>query len=88
MLFGVLSTLIYRHGMLRIPGMVCGAFLIGYGAFRSLGELFRMPDAHIGFLSGGLTMGIILSLPMCVAGIVIILAAKRGLTGATQTRRL
>ena len=32
------------------PGLLTGAFLIGYGVFRSFVELFREPDAHLGFL--------------------------------------
>jgi phosphatidylglycerol:prolipoprotein diacylglycerol transferase len=50
------------------PGFVAGAFLAGYGVARVIGELFREPDAHLGFLLGGLTMGMVLSLPMLAAG--------------------
>lgn len=46
-----------------------GLFLLLYGVFRSLVELVRVPDAHIGYLAGGwLTMGQVLSLPMIIAG--------------------
>ncbi len=31
-------------------------------------EQFREPDAHLGFLMGGATMGQILSLPLVAAG--------------------
>lgn len=48
---------------------VTGLFLAGYGVFRSLAELFRMPDPHIGYLAWGwVTMGHVLSLPMIVVG--------------------
>ncbi|MGB0682631.1 MAG: prolipoprotein diacylglyceryl transferase [Magnetovibrionaceae bacterium] len=51
------------------PGLLAGVFLIGYWAARSFVELFREPDAHIGFLVGGITMGQVLSLPMLLAGL-------------------
>jgi phosphatidylglycerol:prolipoprotein diacylglycerol transferase len=48
---------------------VSGLFLILYGLFRSFVELFREPDAHLGFLAfDWLTMGQLLSLPMILAG--------------------
>lgn len=56
----------------RRPAAVSGLFLVGYGFFRLVAEFFREPDAHIGFLAGGwLTMGMLLSLPMIAAGIVL-----------------
>jgi phosphatidylglycerol:prolipoprotein diacylglycerol transferase len=54
----------------RPTGAVSALFLIGYGVFRLLVEFVRLPDAHIGYLAfGWLTMGMLLSLPMIVAGI-------------------
>ncbi len=51
-------------------GRIGGLFLIGYGLARSFVELFRQPDAHLGFLLGGVvTMGQILSLPMIIIGL-------------------
>lgn len=56
----------------RKPAAISGLFLIGYGLFRLVAEYFREPDAHIGFLAGEwLTMGMLLSLPMIVAGVVL-----------------
>ncbi|MBS0394562.1 MAG: prolipoprotein diacylglyceryl transferase [Proteobacteria bacterium] len=50
-----------------------GLFLIGYATFRMLIELVRVPDADIGYLAGGwLTMGMLLSLPMLLAGIAML----------------
>jgi phosphatidylglycerol---prolipoprotein diacylglyceryl transferase len=66
-LFAVLAFLI-RGGALRRPGLVIGAFALGYGLARSFAELFREPDPQLGFLWGGLTMGMLLSLPMILAG--------------------
>ena len=51
----------------RRPGLT-GAFCVGYGAARIVGELFREPDAHLGYLWGPLTMGMLLSVPMLAFG--------------------
>lgn len=57
---------------------VSGLFLIGYGSFRSLTELVREPDSHIGFLAfDWLTMGQLLSLPMVALGVVMMTLAYR-----------
>lgn len=62
----------------RPTAAISGLFLVGYGGFRFVAEFFREPDAHIGYLAGGwLTMGMVLSLPMVLAGIVVMLAAYR-----------
>ena len=67
-LFLVLAAL-WRFTQLRDrPGALSGAFLLGYGVFRMFVEQFREPDAHLGFLMGGATMGQILSLPLVAAG--------------------
>ncbi|WP_041793800.1 prolipoprotein diacylglyceryl transferase [Pararhodospirillum photometricum] len=58
-------------------GALVGLFLIGYGMARTTAELFREPDAHIGFLSMGVTMGQVLSLPMIVIGLVFLVRALR-----------
>lgn len=52
----------------RKPGQVAAAFLIGYGIFRFIAEYFREPDAHLGLLSMGLSMGQWLCVPMILAG--------------------
>ena len=52
----------------RPSGSVAGLFLLGYGIFRIIVEFARQPDAQLGFLSFGLTMGQILSLPMVLIG--------------------
>jgi phosphatidylglycerol:prolipoprotein diacylglycerol transferase len=57
-------------------GMLSGVFLAGYGIARIIGEHFREPDAFLGFLVGGLTMGQILSLPMVIVGAWLILRAR------------
>jgi phosphatidylglycerol:prolipoprotein diacylglycerol transferase len=59
------------------PGTLGGVFLIGYGAFRIFVEFFREPDAQLGYLLGGATMGQILSVPLIVAGLLLIWYARR-----------
>lgn len=54
------------------PGLVSGVFLIGYGVFRSFIELFREPDAHIGFVFAELSMGQLLSFPMIALGVAVV----------------
>jgi phosphatidylglycerol:prolipoprotein diacylglycerol transferase len=75
-LFAVLFVLV-RAGALKRPGTIIGAFALGYGLIRVFCELFREPDAQLGFLWQGLTMGMLLSLPLMLAGIAFIVAARR-----------
>jgi len=70
----------------RWHGFTTGVFLIGYGCFRFLVEFVRKPDAHIGVLSTGLTMGQTLCLPMIACGIGFIIYAVR--TRHTGARRM
>ena len=65
-LFLVLRLLTHRYHKLATPGFVAGAFVAGYGAARTFAEFFRQPDIQIGYLAGGLTMGMLLSVPMIV----------------------
>ena len=52
----------------RKMGQVSGAFLFGYGVFRFIAEFFREPDAHLGILQLGMSMGQWLCVPMIVGG--------------------
>jgi phosphatidylglycerol---prolipoprotein diacylglyceryl transferase len=77
LLFTILAVMI-RFGALTRPGLILGSFIAIYGVARIIGEHFREPDPQLGFLWGGLTMGMILSAPMLiVGGILIILALRR-----------
>jgi phosphatidylglycerol:prolipoprotein diacylglycerol transferase len=49
-------------------GRVAAAFLVGYGVFRFAAEFFREPDAHLGLLSLGMSMGQWLCVPMVLGG--------------------
>jgi len=53
----------------RPRGQVSALFLLGYGVFRFVTEFAREPDAFLGFLALGLTMGQWLCIPMIVAGL-------------------
>jgi phosphatidylglycerol:prolipoprotein diacylglycerol transferase len=75
-LLAVLAALM-RAGALKRPGFITGAFAFGYGAARLICELFREPDPQLGFLWGGLTMGMLLSLPLMLAGIAFMAWAMR-----------
>jgi phosphatidylglycerol:prolipoprotein diacylglycerol transferase len=57
-----------------------GLFLVVYGCARFTVEWVRLPDANIGYLVGDwLTMGMLLTIPMILAGaVVMILAYRRG----------
>lgn len=80
-LFAVLFV-VQRRGGLQTIGLCSGVFLIGYGLARFVAEFFRAPDPFLGFLAFGTTMGQLLSIPMILAGIVIVLWARRRAAGA------
>jgi phosphatidylglycerol---prolipoprotein diacylglyceryl transferase len=68
----VLLTIMLVLGR-RLPlrarfGLLTGVFLLGYGIARIIAEFFREPDAFLGFLWAGATMGQLLSVPMLLAG--------------------
>jgi len=75
----VLFLIVWIYSSRPRPTMaVSGLFLLGYGIFRSLVELVRMPDSQIGYLAfGWLTMGQLLSLPMILAGLLLFVLARR-----------
>jgi phosphatidylglycerol---prolipoprotein diacylglyceryl transferase len=76
-LFIITWTLSRRESVRARFGMLTGVFLAGYAIARSVGELFRQPDAFLGFLIAGATMGQLLSVPMLVAGIFLIVWSRR-----------
>jgi phosphatidylglycerol:prolipoprotein diacylglycerol transferase len=75
-LFIILGLLV-RSGALKRPGIVTGVFALGYGLARITCEMFREPDVQLGFLWGGLTMGMLLCIPLILAGIAILAVALR-----------
>ncbi len=58
-------------------GYLSGVFLAGYAVARIVSEFFREPDRQLGYLAGGFTMGQILSVPVLIAGLWLILRARR-----------
>jgi len=75
-LFIVLRLLTHRYGALKRPGLVTGAFLAGYALARSISELFRQPHYAHAFNVGPLTAGIAYSIPMFIAGLIVIYLAR------------
>jgi phosphatidylglycerol---prolipoprotein diacylglyceryl transferase len=75
-LFTILAVMI-RMGALKRPGLVLGSFILIYGIARIIGEHFREPDPQLGFLWRGLTMGMLLSVPMVIVGTIMVVMAWR-----------
>ena len=77
-LFAIMYVLYKYTNLRRHPGALGGIMGMLYAVFRMLCELFRAPDAHIGFLtSWGLTMGQMLSGVMFFCGLAIFVFAIR-----------
>ncbi len=75
-LFILLWTVVSLGG-LRRDGLVTALFCIGYAAARITSELFREPDKQLGYLFHGATMGMLLSLPLLLVGLVLLVRALR-----------
>jgi phosphatidylglycerol:prolipoprotein diacylglycerol transferase len=73
----IVLAIAIRFGALKRPGVITGMFGIGYGIARIVCEFFREPDPQLGFLFGGATMGMLLSLPLIMAGIAFLGHALR-----------
>ncbi|MBV9653189.1 MAG: prolipoprotein diacylglyceryl transferase [Acetobacteraceae bacterium] len=76
-LFLIMLALSRRDWVRQRFGTLIGAFLICYGFFRICGEFFREPDAFLGFLFAGATMGQLLSTPMVLIGLFMVWRARR-----------
>jgi len=61
----------------RPQGAASGLFLVGYGLCRFVAEYAREPDSFLGLLALGFSMGQWLSLPMLVAGTVMVVWSYR-----------
>jgi len=76
LLFAIM-LLLGRSAALRSRfGFLTGAFLTGYALARMTGEFFRQPDAFLGFLYAGATMGQLLSVPMLLIGLTLMVRAR------------
>jgi phosphatidylglycerol:prolipoprotein diacylglycerol transferase len=76
-LFIVMALLSRSETIRNRPGVLLGVFMLGYALARAIVELFRQPDAHLGILAAGLTMGQWLSLPMVAGGIYLIIRSPK-----------
>lgn len=84
--FLLLRLFTHTFHRLPFPSFVSGIFCVGYGVARVFVEFFREPDAHIGFLAGGLTMGMALSIPMILFGIFLMVRARSRPLARTQDK--
>ena len=62
-----------NRGLLKIPGLISGLFLIFYSIFRFIIEFFRVPDEQLGYLLFNLTMGQIISFIFFLIGIYLVI---------------
>ncbi|MBN4096910.1 MULTISPECIES: prolipoprotein diacylglyceryl transferase [Methylobacterium] len=87
LLFIVMAVSVRRFGF-RKPGLLGGIFVLGYALARTFCEFFREPDRQLGFLfgdhlgpmGGGVTMGMLLCVPMMIVGLTYIVLAATGRT--------
>ena len=92
MLWFIVKPLATKHKSEHGPGMITGAYFVGYGAIRFVLEYFREPDSQLGFIIKlgkeweptalfksvlNISLGQILCLIMVLAGIAIIVYAKK-----------
>ena len=77
LLLAIMWGLSRRPAVLAQPGRLVGVFLTGYALARITGEFFREPDAFLGLLSLGLSMGQWLCVPMVLLGALLYAHAQR-----------
>lgn len=76
-LFIILWVARTKFKSLAKPAQITGLFLTFYSIFRIFVEFFRQPDIQLGFLYGQwLTMGILLTLPILMLGIILLIYSK------------
>ncbi|MEO5345980.1 MAG: prolipoprotein diacylglyceryl transferase [Magnetococcus sp. YQC-9] len=72
----LMALMLWLGSRPRPMGLIGGSFLAGYAISRMVVELVREPDAHLGILAGGMTMGQWLSLPMVLIGVGLIVYSR------------
>jgi phosphatidylglycerol:prolipoprotein diacylglycerol transferase len=77
LLFIAVRIATHRYGALQHAGRAAGIFALGYGLSRILVEFFREPDPFLGYFAGFITMGMVLSLPLCLVGVWLLLRSRR-----------
>lgn len=75
-LFVILWLLAKRADIRRMPGVLLGVLLVGYGIARFIVEYFREPDPQLGLFLDYFSMGQLLCLPMILAGGLVIRYAR------------
>ena len=75
-LFLAVRIATHRYGALQYPGRAAGVFALVYGLSRIMVEFFREPDSFLGYFAGFITMGMILSLPLCAVGVWLLLRSR------------
>ena len=75
------SKIRLRFDVLGI-GFLLVLFGCGYGLARIVSEFFREPDPQLGYLMGGATMGMLLSIPLVLLGLLMIWSALKQRTHA------
>jgi phosphatidylglycerol:prolipoprotein diacylglycerol transferase len=83
---GLVLFFAVRGGAFRRPGLTSGLFVGLYGLARIFCEFFREPDPQLGFLFGGATMGMFLSVPLVLIGIILALNSLRRKIPAAQEK--
>jgi phosphatidylglycerol:prolipoprotein diacylglycerol transferase len=76
-LFLIMYIVSKNDSLRHKAGFLSGVFLVGYSVARGFAELFRQPDAHIGFLFGHFTMGQLLSIPSVLLGLYLIFRRQK-----------
>jgi phosphatidylglycerol---prolipoprotein diacylglyceryl transferase len=76
-LLAMLAMMFWRTGARLKRGLLSGCFLLGYGVFRFAIEYVRVADSYLLGKTGLFHMGQWLCLPMILAGLFLILQAKR-----------
>ncbi len=74
---GLVLFFAVRGGAFRKPGLTSGLFVGLYGLARIFCEFFREPDPQLGFLFGGATMGMFLSVPLVAIGSILMIGSLR-----------
>lgn len=72
-LFVLLNAFWSNAKIRQNAGVVSAMFAILYGIFRMCMEQFREPDRQLGFFFNSITMGQMLSLPLIIAGAIVLL---------------
>jgi len=76
-LFILINYLALKKQLLFKAGYISGLFLVSYSILRIFSEIFREPDLHLGLFFNYFSLGTVLSIVTLVAGLIIIMSAKK-----------